>query len=184
MRVTLPRMLIAEDDRNFADTLRLEFSDRGYDVQVVHSLSEFNNLAEFRAGAYSQIDYAVVDMKLGTDNGIDLVEALHQRFPACQIVMLTGYGSIATAIKAVKLGATNYLTKPASASQIEAALRAGETAPGNETPDSQAPSLARHEREYIESVLSDCNGNISQAARVLGLHRQSLQRKLRKFSPP
>lgn len=173
-----PRLLIAEDDRNFAETLMLEFSDRGYDVDIVHSMATFN------AKAWTHLDYAIVDMRLGTDHGIDLVEVLHQRYPTCQIVMLTGYGSIATAIKAVKLGATNYLTKPASIAQIESALRGSDFVQSAQPPEPQAPSLARHEREYIESVLSECNGNISQAARVLGLHRQSLQRKLRKFSPP
>ena len=178
MSPSRPKMLIAEDDRGFAETLGLEFGDRGYDVRLVHSITEFTALKDDR------IDFAIVDMRLGTDSGIDLVGMLSERCPGCQIVMLTGYGSIATAIKAVKLGAVNYLTKPASIAQIEAALLGGDMTPKAEPMEPQAPSLARHEREYIESVLNDCNGNISQAARVLGLHRQSLQRKLRKFSPP
>jgi two-component system response regulator RegA len=95
---------------------------------------------------------------------------------------LTGYGSIATAVQATKNGATNYLTKPIDMDELEHTLITG--GPDEETPiPDEFQSLDRHEREYIEYVLNECGGNISQAARRLGLHRQSLQRKLRKFTP-
>jgi two-component system, response regulator RegA len=171
------KLLIADDDEHFGETLELEFTDRGYAVTRVRSAAVLASLPA------RYFDLALVDLRLGTDNGLDMVATLITENPDCRIVMLTGYGSIATAIKAIKLGAHNYLTKPASIDVIENALRDEESSVATNEPENQAPSLAKHEREYIESVLNDCGGNISRAARVLGLHRQSLQRKLRKFSP-
>ena len=128
-------------------------------------------------------DFAVVDLRLGRDSGLDAVSHLLERDRETRIVMLTGYGSIATAVQATKLGAVNYLTKPVDVETIERALRSDpETDDPIPIPE-QYQSLARHEREYIEFVLAECEGNISQAARRLGLHRQSLQRKLRKYTP-
>jgi two-component system response regulator RegA len=170
------QLLIAEDDLHFGETLELEFTDRGYNTIRVRSLAQFESVASHR------FDCAVIDLRLGADSGLDLVKRLHALRPRCRIVVLTGFGSIATAIKAMKLGAVNYLTKPASVTSIEAALL-GLDQDLADSPSKSVPSLARHEREYIESVLTDCDGNISQAARRLGLHRQSLQRKLRKFMP-
>ena len=96
-------------------------------------------------------------------------------------MVLTGYGSIATAVQAVKLGAHDYLTKPIDFDTLERTLQGGGAHEDAAEPEAQ--SLARHEREYIEYILAECGGNISQAARRLGLHRQSLQRKLRKYTP-
>ena len=124
---------------------------------------------------------ALVDLKLKSESGLIVVEELHRRYPSCRIVILTGYGSIATAVKAITLGAANYLTKPASVAKIEAAFRGSCSDDGLHIPEIK-PTLARQEREYIESILTECQGNISMAAKVLGLHRQSLQRKLRKFT--
>lgn len=179
-----PHLLIVEDDPRFADTLRSEFSDRGYEVSVVESLSELAALQ------IATVDRAVVDLRLRRDSGLDALAQIKARWPEAAAVVLTGYGSIATAVQAVKLGAHNYLTKPVEIDQIE---RAFQGAPGLDlTEEEDCPpeddqgefqTLARHEREYIEYVLAECDGNISQAARRLGLHRQSLQRKLRKFTP-
>ena len=123
----------------------------------------------------------MVDLRLRQDSGLDVISTLKQRSPETIVVVLTGYGSIATAVKATKLGATSYLTKPVDVDQLERAF-AGDDAEEIAIPD-EFQSLYRHEREYIEYVLAECDGNISQAARRLGLHRQSLQRKLRKYTP-
>jgi len=173
------KLLIVEDDPRFADTLATEFRDRGYEVDWVDCLQAVRDLG--------QIDhrYAVVDLRLRQDSGLDVIIELKQRSPETTIVVLTGYGSIATAVKATKLGATAYLTKPTDIDQVERAFLADDAeAEGEEIPvPDEFQSLYRHEREYIEYVLAECGGNISEAARRLGLHRQSLQRKLRKYTP-
>jgi two-component system response regulator RegA len=172
-------LLVVEDDTRFAETLASEFSDRGYTVQCVESL------ADARRADVSQFQYAIVDLRLRNDSGLDVIEDLRQRAPWIRIIVLTGYGSIATAVKATKLGATSYFTKPVDIDEVERALQSDEDEDDEPIPiPEEFPSLYRHEREYIEYVLQECDGNISQAARRLGLHRQSLQRKLRKFSPP
>lgn len=170
-------MLIVEDNDRFADTLASEFRDRGYAVQRA------SDLAGIAAIKNLDVQYAVVDLRLGADSGLDAIQSILGRAPKAKIVVLTGYGSIATAVKATKLGAVGYLMKPADVDQVERALN-GEEVEEDEIPiPSEFQSLYRHEREYIEFVLAECNGNISQAARRLGLHRQSLQRKLRKYTP-
>lgn len=169
------RLLIAEDDASFRGTLALEFQERDYDVTAIACLNDFDCLLS------KHFDLAVVDLKLGTDSGLALIERLHRASPSTTSVILTGYSSIATAVKAIKLGAANYLTKPVSMDDIEAALLGD--APAEEIDAYQAPSLARHEWEYIEYVLARCEGNITRAAKELGIHRQSLQRKLRKYPP-
>jgi len=122
---------------------------------------------------------AIVDLKMPGSSGLDLVPELTARCPGVQVVVLTGYGSIATAVEAVRRGAMNYLTKPLDADQILAAFDKEADAPSVEG----TPSLARVEWEHIQRILHDCNGNISLAARKLGLHRRSLQRKLGKLPP-
>ena len=136
------------------------------------------------AAASDSPEFAVVDLKMPGKSGLELVKALREIDPGTKMLVLTGYGSIATAIDAVRLGATYYLAKPADADDIVAAFARGE-APPLEPPDIdyKAPSLARAEWEHINRVLSDCGGNISEAARRLGIHRRSLQRKLQKYPP-
>jgi two-component system response regulator RegA len=116
------------------------------------------------------------------ESGLDLLRRLMAIDPTTKVLMLTGYGSIATAMEAVRLGAVNYLTKPADVDDILAAFdpeaQAGDTSPGLET-----PSLARVEWEHIQRVLNDCDGNLSEAARRLGMHRRSLQRKASRKRP-
>jgi two-component system response regulator RegA len=171
------RLLIVDDDARFAGTLSAELADRGHRVETVESLEQL------RALDLAGLDYAVVDLRLRRDNGLDAVAWIRKRAPAARVVVLTGYASIATAVRAVQMGATNYLTKPIWPEDLERAL-AGELPADALDPERwEAPSLARHEREYIEYVLAQSDGNVSQAARRLGLHRQSLQRKLRKFTP-
>jgi two-component system response regulator RegA len=170
-------LLIVEDNDRFADTLASEFRDRGYLVQRAA------NLAAIAAIKDLNVQFAVVDLRLGADSGLDAIQAILSRCADAKIVVLTGYGSIATAVKATKIGAVGYLMKPADVDQVERALYGEEIAEEEIPIPSEFQSLYRHEREYIEFVLAECNGNISQAARRLGLHRQSLQRKLRKYTP-
>ncbi|MDH5491913.1 MAG: response regulator, partial [Myxococcales bacterium] len=127
-------------------------------------------------------EHALVDLRMPGRSGLELVQELHALDPTTKIVVLTGYGSIATAIEAVRLGATHYLTKPADVDEILAAFERRDLPPG-ELPEvpAEAPSLARVEWEHINRVLTECGGNVSQAARRLGIHRRSLQRKLSKY---
>lgn len=173
---SLPFLLIVEDDDRFAETLSTEFRDRGYMVERVADLAGLSSLD------LSRVDYAVVDLRLRRDNGLEAVKIIKDESSEARIVVLTGYGSIATAVQATKNGAMNYLTKPIDVDELEHTLLNDSSDEEIEIPES-FQSLDRHEREYIEFVLNECGGNISQAARRLGLHRQSLQRKLRKFTP-
>ena len=173
-------ILIVDDDEVYRNRLARAFVDRGYDVRTAQDFDS----AVVAANSESP-ELAVVDLKMPGKGGLELVKALREIDPSTKMVMLTGYGSIATAIDAVRLGATYYLSKPADADDIIAAFARGE-APPLEPPadhDYKAPSLARAEWEHINRVLSDSGGNISEAARRLGIHRRSLQRKLQKYPP-
>lgn len=171
-------LLVVDDDARFAETLAAEFRDRGYAVQCVESLGAV------KSANAAQFQFAIVDLRLRNDSGLDVIVDLKERAPTIRIVVVTGYGSIATAVKATKLGATSYFTKPVDIDEVERVFYAEQDEEDEIIPiPDEFPSLYRHEREYIEYVLAECDGNISQAARRLGLHRQSLQRKLRKFSP-
>jgi two-component system, response regulator RegA len=129
-------------------------------------------------------DLVLVDLRMPGKGGLDVVQELRAIDSSMTIIVLTGYGSIPTAISAVKRGADHYLSKPADADQILGVYESLRTAP-NEAPDVPAtvPSLARVEWEHMHRVISDCGGNLSQAARLLGIHRRSLQRKLAKYPP-
>lgn len=171
------KLLLVDDDEAFREAMGLELGDRGF--QVLSAPDHRTALAlavSHRPGA------AIVDLRLENERGLEVVKDLVERVPGIRVVVLTGYGSVATAVEAVKLGAHHYLTKPCDPEVLEAALSSEGGDPSVAVPDSP-PSLARHEREYIEYVLASTGGNISEAARKLGLHRQSLQRKLRKYPP-
>ncbi|HUQ02754.1 MAG TPA: response regulator [Kofleriaceae bacterium] len=172
-------LLLVDDDEVFRTRMARAFVERGYEVT---SAQDFDS-AVAHAKAESP-ELAVLDLKMPGKSGLELVKALLEIDPQTKIIVLTGYGSIATAIDAVRLGATYYLQKPADADEILAAFARG-TAPPLDPPDTdyRAPSLARAEWEHINRVLSDCGGNISEAARRLGIHRRSLQRKLQKYPP-
>lgn len=162
------RLLVLEDDPGLRSGLVQAFKRKGYAVTGAAGLGEIPEKA---------FDYAIVDLRLGTGTGLDALELLRRRGD-CRAVVLTGYGSIATAVQAVRLGAVNFLTKPAEADAIEDALLGR---PPKKAKSAESPmSLSRHEDEYIDYVLQLSGGNISRAARVLGLHRQSLQRKLKR----
>lgn len=124
-------------------------------------------------------EYAIVDLRIRHSSGLHLVRRLHELDPTTRIVVLTGYGSIATALDAVRSGAVHYLTKPADIDEILAALD-HDGSPAATPPPASIPSLDRVEWEHIDRVLVDCGGNITQAAALLGIHRRSLQRKLGK----
>lgn len=171
-----PCLLIVEDDEPLRERLVRAFRDRGFDAHGAATVERAEALA-----AENSPEYAVVDLRIGDRSGLDLVRSLLALDPGTRIVVLTGYGSIATAIEAIRMGAVHYLTKPSDADTIRAALDRGASP---EAPTSPAtPSLARAEWEHINRVLVDAEGNISEAARRLGLHRRSLQRKLTKYPP-
>lgn len=174
-----PSILLVDDDEVFRRRLARAFDERGYDVRAAANYDDA--LAEAQQ---ESPEYAVVDLRMPGRSGLELVRALKDIDPTTKTVVLTGYGSIATAIDAMRLGAHYYLPKPADADDIVAAFARGEAPPlSPPEPQYQAPSLARAEWEHINRVLSDCGGNISEAARRLGIHRRSLQRKLQKYPP-
>ncbi len=172
-------LLIVDDDQILRDRLGRAFERRGFDVRTAAGHEEALSLAKDDSP-----EYAVVDLKMPGPGGLQVVRDLKDVDAATKIVVLTGYGSIATALEAVRLGATNYLSKPADVEDILAAFEKGEgPALAPVETKYKAPSLARVEWEHINRVLSDCGGNISEAARRLGIHRRSLQRKLQKYAP-
>ena len=153
--------------------------DRGHEVRTAASPEEAVRLA-----TEDSPECAVVDLRMPGGSGLEVVSALRSIDPATAIVVLTGYGSIATALEAVRRGALHYLQKPVDADELLAAFARGGPLPVDEVPaEPAAPSLARAEWEHIQRVLADAGGNVSEAARRLGLHRKSLQRKLQKHPP-
>jgi two-component system response regulator RegA len=170
-------LLIVDDDDVFRARLANAFRHRGWEVAEAEDGETAARLAEQDAP-----EYAVVDLRLPDGSGLSVVRRLKEIDPGTSIVVLTGYGSIATALDAIRLGATHYLTKPADADDILAGFARGEGAPDEIADASRdVPSLARVEWEHINRVLADSDGNVSEAARRLGLHRRSLQRKLSKY---
>lgn len=169
------RVLLVEDDVVYADVLSAALRRRGFEVTVAHSCDAAR--AEL---ARAQPDLAVVDLRIGGESGLTLVPLLARGASPARTVVLTGYGSIATAVEAIKLGATQYLTKPVDVDELILALTAEETE-HEEVPVSTRPlSVRRLEWEHIQRVLNENDGNISATARALGIHRRTLQRKLHK----
>ena len=166
-------ILLVDDDDVFRTRLGKAFADRGFEVRTAANAEVGIDLARQESP-----ELAVVDLRMPGASGLEVVRELCAIDPATVIVMLTGYGSIATAVEAVRAGAIHYLTKPVDIDQILAAFAGKPLSQESAPPD--VPSLARVEWEHIQRVLCDCDGNISQAARLLGLHRRSLQRKLSK----
>lgn len=168
-----PKLLLVDDDAIFCEVLSAALEKRGFSVMVAHDADQGAALAE-----EDPPEYAVVDLKMPGPSGLVLVTKLTELDAHTRIVVLTGYASIATAVQAVKLGATQYLTKPADADEIVAALHdAADPHAPIETP---RPSPDRMEWEYLQQVLLEHGGNISATARALGMHRRTLQRKLSK----
>lgn len=169
------RLLIAEDDAVLARTLARSFERRGYQVRTIADPAELDAALD---GFLP--DDAVIDLRLGTASGLPCVARLHALAPEMRIIVLTGFASIATAVEAVKLGATNYLSKPANTDDIEAALGAPADGNADVAVDARPSTLRTVEWEHIHQVLADCDFNISEAARRLGMHRRTLARKLEK----
>lgn len=177
--MTLPsenfsKLLVCDDDRAFRQRLARALRGRGFAVFEAEDAS---------SGLEAAVEYApdgiVVDLRMPGESGLWLVQQVRERHPKTKILVLTGFGSINTALEAVRMGAINYLTKPASADSILAGFF-----PENaqNSVDCQLPSLAEVEAEYVHRVLAEHEGNVSQTAKVLGVHRRSLQRRLRKDS--
>src|SRR5580658_6261156 len=174
--------LVVDDDDIFRNRLCRAFAARGWEA-----IGAADGASALELAAQSSPDLAVVDLRLPGMSGLDIVQGLRSLDETTCIIMLTGYGSIATALTATKLGADHYLGKPADADQILNAYsrisEGSDELPGGEPGAHAVPSLARVEWEHIQRVLTDCDGNVSQAAKLLGLHRRSLQRKLAKYPP-
>lgn len=165
-------ILILEDDVRLAKSLKKDFEDHDYDVTIANRILDIPKDDVF--------SHAVVDLRLsGGDFGLEVIEGFKIKNAQIKIVVLSGYGSITTAVEAVKRGAVDYLTKPASFSEIEQALNGKRVKPES---DFKRRSLSEIEHEYIDFVLTKNEGNISKTAKDLGLHRQSLQRKLKKYT--
>ena len=170
------RLLIVEDDAAFARTLARSFERRGYEVRVAASLDQLTTVL---AGGYAPTR-AVVDLKLqGEASGLACVRALVAHDDRMLIVVLTGFASIATAVEAIKRGATNYLCKPADADDVLTALLSQHADLDSLVPENPM-SVDRLQWEHIQRVLAEHDGNISATARALGMHRRTLQRKLQK----
>jgi two-component system response regulator RegA len=170
-------ILLVDDEELFRNRLGRALAKRGYDVVQAGNYEEgLAAIEEHRPGL------AVFDLRMPGPSGLELVKAALKLDPRLKIVVLTGYGSIATATEAIRLGAVNYLPKPADTDEILAAF--SRVAPEAAAPERiKTPSLARVEWEHINRVLADCGGNISAAAKRLHIHRRTLQRKLLNFPP-
>ncbi|WP_118135416.1 ActR/PrrA/RegA family redox response regulator transcription factor [Oceanicella sp. SM1341] len=169
-------LMVCDDDEAFARRLARAMERRGFAPEIALSVAEGRNIVKARPPAY-----AVVDLRLEDGNGLDVVEQLREARPDARIVVLTGYGAIATAVAAVKIGATDYLSKPADADDVEAALlsRSNDKPPPPENP----MSADRVRWEHIQRVFELCDRNVSETARRLNMHRRTLQRILAKRSP-
>ncbi|WP_363797321.1 response regulator [Lysobacter firmicutimachus] len=173
--MSLPaRVLLIDDDLAFCQVLARLLGRRGVEVQARHdAASALAAVEEFAP------DGIVLDLKLGADNGLLLIRDLRQRRPQARIVLATGYASIATAVDAMRRGAWNYLPKPFDIEALAQSFAepAAEAAP---EPPAEAASLRRQGWEHVQRVLAECGGNVSAAARVLGVDRRTLQRRLAK----
>jgi two-component system response regulator RegA len=169
-------LLLVDDDEPFLRRLARAMEKRGFEVETAESVAGGKAIATARPPAY-----AVVDLRLDDGNGLDVVEVLREKRPDSRVIVLTGYGAIATAVAAVKIGATDYLSKPADANDITNALLAQ---PDTLPPPPENPMSADRVRwEHIQRVYELCDRNVSETARRLNMHRRTLQRILAKRSP-
>jgi len=171
-----PSLLLVDDDESFLRRLAKAMEKRGFAVETADTVASGQAIVSARPPAY-----AVVDLRLEDGNGLDVVEVLREKRPDSRIVVLTGYGAIATAVAAVKIGATDYLSKPADATDITNALLAGDDA--LPPPPDNPMSADRVRWEHIQRVYELCDRNVSETARRLNMHRRTLQRILAKRSP-
>lgn len=171
-----PTLLLVDDDESFVKRLAKAMEKRGFAPETAESVAQGQAMARARPPAY-----AVIDLRLKDGNGLDVVETLRDIRPDCRIVVLTGYGAIATAVAAVKIGATDYLSKPADANDITHALLTRNE--GLPPPPENPMSADRVRWEHIQRVYELCDRNVSETARRLSMHRRTLQRILAKRSP-
>ena len=175
MTTTEMPMLLVEDDEVFAQVATRAMQRRGYAVQHAANASAARALL-----AAKVFNYAILDLNLGGHSSLELIPLLREQNQAMRILVLTGYASIATAVDAIKLGADNYLAKPADADEILAALLPREQTSTDAYSIQEPMSVRRLEWEHIQKVLKENDGNISETARQLKMHRRTLQRKLQK----
>jgi len=172
-----PTLLLADDDADFRAALAAALGRRGFAVTTAPDAAQAEEAAKQQV-----FEYALVDVRMPGGSGIELVAALRRIDEETRIVVLTGYGTIASAVEAMRAGAADYLTKPVDAATCERALLGRSEAATTEEGD-DLPSLERVEYEYLQRVLADCGGNVSEAARRLRMHRRSLQRKITRQPP-
>ncbi|WP_438016480.1 response regulator [Sorangium sp. So ce315] len=170
-----PTLLIVDDDATFRCALGDALGRNGFAVHLAGSAEE-----AVAAAREHVFEYALVDVRMPGQSGIELVGTLRSMDDGIRIVVFTGYGTIANAVAAIRAGAVDYLTKPVDAARCARSLLGFAPASGG---DEDLPSLERVEWEYLQRVLADCEGNISEAARKLRMHRRSLQRKLSRLPP-
>ena len=176
---TVRPLLLVDDDPTFVRVLARALGSRGFEVITASNFDEARVLTRQYLPRY-----CVLDLKLGEENGLRLIPELHMLVPDLRVLLLTGYASIATAVEAIKRGAHDYLSKPVDADAVVRALLDGDSSDPDEYEPPDAPeaplALRRLEWEHIQRVLTECDGNISETARRLGMHRRTLQRKLSK----
>jgi len=165
-------ILLVDDDKVFCETMARALGRLDYRILTANNSDDATNIA-------GEANYAVIDLRIGEESGLNLIDTLHHQYPELRMIVLTGFSSIATAVEAIKLGAVHYLTKPTEAIDIVNAFAKthGNT---NIDIDAQPMSVNRLEWEHLQRVLTEHDGNISAAARALGMHRRTLQRKLQK----
>ncbi len=169
-----PQLLLIDDDETFCNVLKPALKKRNFNVSVANNIKDGIALAE-----ETEPEYAVIDLRIGYDSGLEMVKKLISLDDNTRIVMLTGFASIATAVEAIKLGAIHYLTKPANADEIANALHKNKGDSSVQIKEKPL-SVKRLEWEHLQTVLMQHEGNISAAARALNMHRRTLQRKLDK----
>jgi len=171
-------LVIVDDDVVLADRMGKAMERRGFTVAVFNSVQDSMNWI-----SENEPDYALIDLRLADGSGLDVVQKINADVPVCRVVMMTAYGNIATAVAAVKAGAVDYLTKPADADAVEAALLS-EAKGGALPPPPMRPMSAERVRwEHIQRIFEQCDRNVSETARRLGMHRRTLQRILAKYAP-
>jgi two-component system response regulator RegA len=172
----LPSLLIVDDDAPFGQSLGRAMERRGFRVRLAATIFEATNRAQ-----EMEFDYAVVDLRLQEGNGLELVGLLRDCSPHIRVVMLTGYGNLASAVSAIKLGAVDYLPKPIDADRLKTILLGDEDQLPEAEEDPMTPDRVRW--EHIQRVHAECGGNVSETARKLKMHRRTLQRILAKHAP-
>lgn len=173
----MKQLLLIEDDQVFAQVLQKSMQRKAVEVTHIANAGDIETISD------GKFDYIVIDLFLENESGLEALEPLRKLYPKASILILTGYSSIATTVQAIKAGADNYLPKPANATQILQALDQSVEADDLSQPSSEEPAALSADRmqwEYIQKVLAENDGNISESARQLGMHRRTLQRKLQK----